>query len=229
MKINAVDEQVIRTLGQYDSATVQNAGILVRGFVSEEDDYSGPALRCFLPEFGTLVGYAVTAEATPLHEPTQPGNWDEYYDAIAYADVPVMGVIVDADNPPGRGAIMGDGMAYRHVALGAVGVVTGGSVRDVAGIREAKCGLWGTGQVPGHGPFNMIRSGIPVEAGSLRINPGDILVGDADGITRVPVEIAADVAKMCAEVRQKESGMHRYFSAPDFTIEKYEEWKNGRS
>ena len=225
MTIKAVDESVIRTLAEYDSATVQNAAILVRGFVPAEEDYSGPELRCYLPEFGTLVGYAVTAEATPLHEQPDAGNWDDYYDAIAYANVPVMGVIVDADSAPGRGAIMGDGMAYRHVALG----VTGGSVRDVAGIRNARCGLWGTGQVPGHGPFNILRCNVPVWAGGVRVMPGDIVVGDADGITRVPVEIAADVAKMCAEVRRKEGEMHRYFSAKEFSIDDYESWKNGRS
>jgi len=225
MPMKTVDRAVLNTLGEYDSATVQNAAILVRGYVPADEDYSGPELRCFLPEFGTLVGYAVTAEATPLHEHPAAGDWDEYYDTIAYANAPVMGVIVDADSPPGRGAIMGDGMAYRHVALGAVGVVTGGSVRDVAGIRSARCGLWGTGQVPGHGPFNMLRCNVPVWAGGLRINPGDIIVGDADGITRVPVEIASDVATMCREVRLKESEMHRYFSAPGFTVKDYEAWK----
>ena len=74
MGIKAVDESVIRALAEYDSATVQNATILVRGYVPAEEDYSGPDLRCYLPEFGTLVGYAVTAEATPLHEQPGAGN-----------------------------------------------------------------------------------------------------------------------------------------------------------
>ncbi|MEX0761787.1 MAG: hypothetical protein WD208_13450 [Dehalococcoidia bacterium] len=223
--IKAVDPAVLSALAQYDSATVQNAGILVRGHVPADQDYSGPELTCMLPEFGTLVGYAVTAEATPLHDVAEPLNWNDYYDAIAYAGVPTIGVLKDVDDPPGRGAIMGDGMAYRHRALGCLGIVVDGSVRDVEGIKKADCGLWGRSRVPGHGPFNMVRHNVPVWVAGLLINPGDILVCDADGVTRVPVDMAAAVAEKCEEVREKESSMHRYFTAPDFSLDKYEAWK----
>jgi regulator of RNase E activity RraA len=220
-----VSAGVIEALGQFDSATVQNAAILVRGFAPATEDYSGPALQYMTPGFGTLVGVAVTAELTPLHEPRRPASWHPYYDAIAYAGLPVIAVLKDVDQPAGRGAIMGDGMAYRHRALGCVGVVVEGNARDVPGIIKARCGLWATGRVPGHGPFNIVRHQVPVVAAGLLIEPGDILVGDGDGITRVPAGIAVDVAKKAAEVRSKEGAMHRYFSAPDFSLEKYEAWK----
>ncbi len=62
-----VDNWILKQLAQSDSATVQNAGILVRGCAPAEHDYSGTALKRMLPEFGTLVGYAMTAELVPLH------------------------------------------------------------------------------------------------------------------------------------------------------------------
>jgi regulator of RNase E activity RraA len=80
--------------------------------------------------------------------------------------------------------------------------------------------------VPGHGPFNMIEHGVTVTVASLTIKPGDILVCDADGATRVTVDEAADVAKMCAEVRAKEGALHKFFSVPDFTPAMWEEWKS---
>jgi regulator of RNase E activity RraA len=220
--------ELLEDLGRYDSATVQNAAILVRGYVPATEDYSGPALKCMIPEFGTIVGVAVTAELTPLHPRQKPANWNGYYDSIAYAGVPTVAVLKDVDAPAGRGAIMGDGMAYRHRALGCVGVVVDGNARDVPGIAKARCGLWATGRVPGHGPFNIVRHGIPMVAAGLLIEPGDILVCDGDGVTRVPVEIAADVAKKAAEVRKKESTLHRYFSASDFSLAKYEAWKKSQ-
>ena len=234
--MKTVAPSVIEDLARYDSATVQNAAILVRGHVPAHDDYSGPELKCMAPDFGTLVGYAVTAEATGLHEPAERSDpsagsgqdWNNYYDAIASAKVPTIGVLKDVDVSTGRAAIMGDGMAYRHRALGCLGVVVDGSARDVEGIRKAGCGLWATSRVPGHGPFNMVRCNSPVLVAGLRVVPGDILVCDADGVTRVPLDIAADVARMCAEVREKEAAMHRYFSAPDFTLEKYAAWKASR-
>jgi regulator of RNase E activity RraA len=216
---------VLQALAEYDSATVQNAAILVRGYVPEFDDYSGPELRCMLPGEAPVVGYAITAELTPLHEQPHKVPWDDYYDSIADAGVPTVTVMRDADSPKGRGAIFGDGMAYRHRALGCLGAVVDGSVRDVEGIARAKCSLWATSRVPGHGPFSLVRHGEPVSVAGLLVRPGDIVVCDMDGVTRVPVEIAADVVMTCAEVRKAERKMHEYFSRPGFTRRDYEAWK----
>ena len=222
MPINTVDPQILATLGEYDSATVQNAGILVRGYIPEGQDYTGPAMRHLSKETKCVVGYALTSTWMPLHEPLRPTQ-DRYafYDAIADVKEPVVAVLQDIDLPAGRGAIVGDGMAYTMKALGAVGAVTEGNARDLPGIEAAGLPIWATGQAPGHGPFNLIQQDVIVSVAGLRILPGDILVCDGDGVTRVPVEIAADVAKACADVRAKESVIHKYFSAPDFSIEKW--------
>ena len=227
MKI--VDQSILDALADYDSATVQNAGILVRGYISEDDDYTDPDIREYVsPGAKPAVGYALTSTWTPLNEPavTATGRLD-FFDSIARADVPVIVVQQDIDAPARRGAIIGDGMAYQMKALGAVGALVDGNARDIPGISQAGLPLWATGRVPGHGPFNMIEHDIPVTVASLHISPGDILVCDADGATRVAVDAAADVARMCAEVRKKEGTIHRYFSAPDFTPDQWETWKAG--
>jgi len=222
------DDPVVAALARYDSATVQNAAIVVRGYVPEYHDYTGPGMRCQLPDLGVRVGYAATSEWAPLHEQPRRADVNAYHDAIAYAKLkPVIAVLRDVDAPAGRGAIFGDGMAYRHRALGCVGAVVDGSVRDVEGIRAANCGLWACGRVPGHGPFSLVAFGEPVMVAGLLVRPGDILVCDADGVTRIPPEIAPDVARVCAEVRRKEGRARRYFSAPRFTPAKWEAWKRG--
>lgn len=225
--MRTIDPSVLETLAQYDSATVQNAAILVRGYVPADIDYSGPELQCMVSAEQTVVGYAVTAELTPLSEQRNPADWNEYYDAIAHANAPVVAVLKDVDRPRGRGAIMGDGMAYRHRALGCVAVIVDGNARDIPGIRKASLPTWATGRVPGHGPFHLLRHDVPLTVADLFVEPGDLLVCDGDGVTRVPVDIAADVAKKAAEVREKEQKMHRFFAAPDFTLEHYERWKRG--
>lgn len=225
--MKTVDQSILDTLAEYDSATVQNAGILVRGYIPEDEDYTDPDIREYVsPGTKPAVGYALTSTWTPLNEPAGDlsGRID-YFDSIAKANVPVIVVQQDIETPARRGAIIGDGMAYQMKALGAVGALVDGNARDVPGIAAAKLPLWATGRVPGHGPFNMIDHGISVTVASLKINAGDILVCDADGATRVPVDEAADVAKMCAEVRAKEGALHRIFGAPDFTLEQWESWK----
>lgn len=227
MVLAKADPSVLQSLGEYDSATVQNAAILVRGYVPEETDYTGPDIRQMIGGAGSVtVGYALTSTWMPLHEPgSEPADRNGFWDSIGEADAPVIAVLKDVDSPARRGAIIGDGMAYTMAALGAVGAVVDGNARDVPGIEKSGLTLWATGQVPGHGPFSMIEHGVPVDIAGLTITPGDILVCDGDGVTRVPVDIAADVAKACADVREKESASHRYFTSPDFNFEK---WRSER-
>lgn len=226
--MKTVNQSILDTLAEYDSATVQNAGILVRGYIHEDDDYTDPSIREYVsPGDKPTVGYALTSTWAPLTEPTEMiSNRLDYFDSIAKANVPVVVVQQDVEKPSRRGAIIGDGMAYQMKALGAVGALVDGNARDVPGIKKAGLPLWATGRVPGHGPFNMIDQNIEVVVASLKIVPGDILVCDADGATKVPVDIAVDVAKMCAEVRMKESAVHRFFVEKDFTLEKWDTWKN---
>ena len=220
------DRSVLEQLGQFDSATVQNAAILVRGYVPAKNDYTGPELQCMLPEFGTLVGYAMTAELMPLHAGTVEKDLRiDFYDSLAHARVPMIAVLKDVDKPAGRGAIIGDGMCYQMRALGCIGVVADGSARDVPGIKKAGVGLWATSRVPGHGPFKTVSHGGTVKVAGLMVNQGDLLVCDSDGVTRVPVDIAAEVASKAKEVRKAESVMHRYFRQPGFNLDSWERWK----
>ena len=123
---------------------------------------------------------------------------------------------------------MGDGMAYQMKSLGSVGVVVGGNARDIKGIKDAGLPLWATGHVPGHGPFQMIEHGTTVEVADLKINQGDILVCDYDGITRIEINIVNDVIKMCKEVRKKEKKLHKYFSEK-VSRSDWENWKKESS
>lgn len=231
--MKTVDQSILDTLAEYDSATVQNAGILVRGYIHEDNDYTDPSVREYIsPGEKPSVGYALTSTWTPLTAPADGADSryarTDYFDSIARANVPVIVVQQDIDKPVRRGAIIGDGMAYQMAALGAVGALVDGNARDVPGIRAAGLPLWATGRVPGHGPFNMIEHEIQVTVASLKINPGDILVCDSDGATRVPVEEATDVARMCAEVRAKEGVLHKYFAGKSFTADQWEEFKTSR-
>ncbi len=221
--ITKVDPAILNDLAEYDSATVQNAAILVRGYVPAEEDYTGPGLEQLLPlEGGVTVGYALTSVWTPITQPANPPlDQNTLWAMVAEANAPTIVVLKDGDPQPNRGALIGDGMAYLMRALGVVGAIVGGNARDIPGIAKSELGLWATGKVPGHGPFGLVSTGDTVEVAQLNITHGDILVCDQDGVTRVPTEIAADVAKTCAEVRAKEAKIHSVFKSEDFSIEKW--------
>jgi hypothetical protein len=107
MAIETVDSGILSKLAEYDSATVQNAGIVARGgYIGAEMDYSGPGLDRMVGG-EVVVGYAVTGELSPITEPGSHLDWNEFHDQIVYADAPVVVVLKDADPVPGRGAIIG--------------------------------------------------------------------------------------------------------------------------
>ena len=197
-------DNIITEFQKYDSATVQNAMILVRGYVDANIDYTSPELKCY-NFIEPVVGIAVTGKVTPLDEPQSKIDFDDFYNNIKNCEYPVFAILMDIEEDTGRAAIIGDVMAHMGKELGAVGMVAAGSIRDIPGIKKANMPVWGTGRVPGHGPFNLIETQTQVNVANLSIDSGDLIIGDEDGLTRIPIEIAEEALIKCEEVRQKES------------------------
>ena len=117
-------------------------------------------------------------------------------------------------------------MAGLHKALGVKGAVVDGSVRDLAGIKVVGLPIWGTGRVPGHGVFNLVRFNCPVNVGRLRINPGELVVADSDGCTKIPEgHDPEDILRHAREIRSLESGIHAILNGPGFTLQKFRDWR----
>ena len=90
----------------------------------------------------------------------------------------------------------------------AAGMVTDGLVRDIEGIIDVGLPVFARGSTPnspykdGPGEINC-----PVSCGGVTVNPGDIIVGDIDGVVVVPIEAAEQVASMLIKIREKEEKM----------------------
>jgi regulator of RNase E activity RraA len=217
-----VDESILAGISDFDSATIYNAIEKVQGISNE--DYTGPEMEYLSPEFGVVVGYAVTSEVTPLDPTPSDIGWDQYYDLIHDTPGPKVAVMKDVDVRPNRGAIFGDGMARIHKALGVKGAVVDGCIRDLGGIIEAGLPIWGLGTVSGHGPFFVRRMAEPVVIGQICISHGDLLFADQDGVVNIPKDIAGDVLRVAGEIRTWERSYFDMVEAPDFTYEKYKIW-----
>ena len=220
-----IDLSILNDLTAFDSATVQNAAIRIRGFINESDDYTGTSLKRYTGEMPTVVGIATTVKAKALHEPKENEAtvpWKKYYEKISSIELPFISIFEDIDSPRNRGALFGDNMAFMHSCLGAVGVVACGAIRDVPGIQRSGISVWAEGRVPGHGPFNAISLGEQVNIDGLNVNEEDVLVADADGITKIENEILKDIIKACEEVRKDEARTQKFFSVKDKT--RYKTW-----
>ena len=138
-----------------------------------------------------FAGPALTVEV-------RPGDNLMIHAALAIAQ-PGDVIVVD-----GKGdltsALMGEIMCQQCVALGVAAVVIDGAVRDSVAIRELGLPMYAAGLNP-NGPTKFVpgRLNHPISIGGVTVNPGDLLVGDADGVTVIERAKAAAMLPLAAE------------------------------
>jgi 4-hydroxy-4-methyl-2-oxoglutarate aldolase len=143
-----------------------------------------------------FCGTAVTAFCGPM----------DNLAAMAVLDFVLPGdVIVIACGGNDAAAVVGDLWAFSAVRRGAAGIVCDGLVRDVAGLLAAEIPVFTRGWCPNAG----FRNGpgeinLGVVCGGAPVAPGDIVVGDRDGVTVIPLADVRTVLERLEAVRQKE-------------------------
>ena len=215
----------LAALAAIDSPTVANAieRFRVRRRV---DGYADRDLRCVFPHLGTMLGYAVTCTADSTTEGRAEGaGLLGLWAALEAAPKPAVLVIKDGGPDPRRGCHMGEIMATTAKALGAVGCVTDGGLRDVREV-EALGGFqyFCPGFVVSHGQPVILDVNVPVEVHGLPVTPGDLLHGDVNGLLVVPAGIAAEVAAAAGDVRRQERALLDLIAAPGFSVDKLRQW-----
>jgi regulator of RNase E activity RraA len=156
-----------------------------------------------------MVGRAVTALAKPAPpEGATP--------ALATKHSVEM---IDAANPGEVGVIvmegtldiaaMGNLMGTAAVVRGMAGMVLDGAIRDVWDIRRMGLTVYARSSTPrtAVGHYATVARNVPVECAGVTVRPGDIMVGDEDGVVVVPQERAQEVLKKAQEIDDRERGM----------------------
>ncbi|MFC7593683.1 RraA family protein [Terrabacter sp. GCM10028922] len=116
-------------------------------------------------------------------------------------------VVINGFGYQGR-ALMGDILAHYFTERGAVGAIVDGAVRDRDDLRKQGFPVWSRGVVPA-GPWKNGPGAVatPVAIGGVVVNPGDIVVADADGIVVVPLSRARRTAAELPQIAQRENDM----------------------
>ncbi|XUL93946.1 fumarylacetoacetate hydrolase family protein [Streptomyces galilaeus] len=114
-------------------------------------------------------------------------------------------LVMDARRDPSAGTL-GDILALRAQRRGAAGVVTDGAVRDSATVAGLGLPVYAAGAHPSvlgrrHVPWD---TGVPVACGGALVQPGDLIVGDADGVVVVPPDLADELIAGCREQERQE-------------------------
>lgn len=105
-------------------------------------------------------------------------------------------------------AAVGDRVCGMAQNAGAIGLVTDGPVRDFGGILDVGMPVWCTGITP-NSPYTQGpgRVGLPVDLGGVRVETGDMIVADRDGVVVVPFDRVAEVAARLADIKALEDEM----------------------
>jgi len=156
--------------------------------------------RDFMPQMGPMVGYAVTL----VVEPSQPGHrgrataWEEYRAYIAAGAGPKIVVVQDLDKPAVVGSFWGEVTANTHRALGCVGTITDGAIRDLDEMTNAGFKALARRLCVGHAHVVPVRWGEPVEVFGRRVEPGRLIHADKHGFLVVPPEDEAGLLEAAA-------------------------------
>ena len=128
----------------------------------------------------------------------------EAIDAAKPGSVYVM-VLEDGADFGGIGALMGTAMKFRGLA----GAVVDGSIRDTPQLKRIQFPVFSRGIAPSTtiNHFRFAGANVPVTCAGVRVNPGDIIVADEDGVAVVPKDKAAEVLKKAQQLDDTEHSM----------------------
>ncbi len=153
----------------------------------------------------TMVGEAFTLRYIPAREDLNPITVfqnREHPQRKAVEDCPPGAVFVIDSRKDARAASAGSILVTRLMKRGVAGVVTDGGFRDAAEI--AKLGIPSFHSRPS-APTNLtihqaLDINVPIGCGDAPVWPGDVIVGDSDGVVVIPAHIASEIADEAVEM-----------------------------
>jgi regulator of RNase E activity RraA len=215
---------VLEALARYDTPTICNAMEIVapeRRLIG----YTTKPLVCPFPDLPPMVGYARTVTirsvlASGLPAAEQQARRTAYYEYVGTGHGPRVSVIQDIDGADvGYGAFWGEVQSAVHKALGCLGVVTDGSIRDIgqwAPGFQALAGSIG----PSHAYVHADSFGGEVRVAGMTVRSGDLIHADRHGAIVIPPDLAAklpDAAELCG---RRETPILEIARSADFSLEK---------
>jgi regulator of RNase E activity RraA len=214
---NYLKAEELEALRRWPTCAIANA-IELFNIKPRNEGFMLPEIKCVFPDLEPMIGYAVTAVITadsPEGRRVQPAEW---WAEMQKIPAPRVAVIHDIDHPV-VGSFWGEVNGNIHKALGCVGTVTDGSVRDLDEVREAGFHFFSSCVTVSHAYVHLVEVGVPVKVGGLVVKPGDLIMGDKHGVISIPLEIARDVPQAAQLVEDWERPVIDFCKSKEFNVE----------
>jgi regulator of RNase E activity RraA len=178
-------------LKRWNTPTIYNGWEQLTKHNAAAEAFNLEEVRDFMPHMGPMVGYAVTVVIEPsnaAHLRDNPRAWQEYRAFVASVPGPKIVVVQDLDTPRVIGAFWGEVNSNIHRALGCVGTITDGAIRDLDEMCNAGFKALARRLCVGHAFSCPARWNCDVEVFGRKIQPGQLIHADKHGFLAIPPE-----------------------------------------
>jgi 4-hydroxy-4-methyl-2-oxoglutarate aldolase len=220
-------EEDLDALRQFDTCMVSNAIETFHSRLQNTGFADGSIRSVFTDEdIPPMVGYAATARLRTGEPPIAGGSFHDHsalWNSILEIPAPRVLVLEDMDEPPGRGAFVGGVQAAILKALGCIGYVTNGAVRELPAVRSLGIALFAGSIAVSRAYAHIFDFGATVGVGGMEVHPGTLLHGDCHGVLTIPVEFATSIPEVAARLRLNEQKVIDFCQSSAFSIDKLRE------
>lgn len=187
----ALSHAELLELKRWNTPTVYNGWEQITAHDPALDGFNLEECTDFMPQMGPMVGYAVTVvcePGNPAHKRNHPEAVAEYLKYVAAQPGPKIVVVQDLDKPRVLGSYWGEVNANTHRALGCVGTITDGAIRDWDDMCAAGFKALAKRFCVGHAHSWPVRWNCDVEVFGRRVRPGQLIHADKHGFLVIPDE-----------------------------------------
>lgn len=210
-----LSSNTLAKLAQYDTPTICNI-IELFDYCPRNRGYMDGRIKANFSHLPPMVGFASTAcfrSDAPPSGGDAYGSMDKQVADFAELPGPAVVVFQDLDDPP-VAATFGEVMCSVYKAFGSVGLVTSGGGRDLEQVRALNYPVFTGTTICSHAYCHILHLGLPVRVGGLVVRQGDLLHGDANGVTSIPIHLAEQIVDVAAEFVAAEKIVLDYVNGP---------------
>lgn len=197
--------ETLLQLKRWNTPTIYNGWEQITRHDIARSGFNIEETRDFMPQMGPMVGYAITVKIEPSNPKHKQNPKPGYFEYVASQPGPKIVVVQDLDKPLVLGSLWGEVNSNRHRALGCVGTITDGAIRDVDEMTNAGFKALARRLCVGHAHVTPVQWNCEVEVFGTTVQPGQLIHADKHGFMVIPPEDEAGLLEAAVFMDQNET------------------------